>query len=369
MLQSPLLVFLTLAVPKFPALNAAGTSSKQPSFPSGRSRISLFRVVRHLLNLHAQMKQQEKFCKQEIPSVLATIVSPEEFSFSSKDIQRLVKYYQLAVNLVSHNLYQLTGHKTSDTEERSMLLLSIFMPLFDDLFDNNILEYHQIESLVTAPENYKPIHKVDLVVKQLYLQLLSLTPHKQYFIDNLKQGMYWEQQSLKQFDKSTGEEELIQITYNKSYYSILLFCSILKHYPDDAMQRVLYPISGLMQLINDLFDVWKDNQNGLYTIPNLYPDYFKIENIFLNEVASINAQIWSMPYPPQNRSNYLIRIHALNAMGWMSLQQLKTATSHTSLSELGRKELVCDLDSLGQQLKWIRHVRKLSNYAASPLPV
>ncbi|MGN6420866.1 MAG: class 1 isoprenoid biosynthesis enzyme [Pseudobacter sp.] len=346
----------------------AGDNAAHSSFPPERPSIGLFRVARHLLSLHAQMKQQEKYCNQEIPRILATIVPPEEFSFSSKEIQRLVKYYQLAVNLVSHNLYQLTGHKTNDREERSMLLLSIFLPLFDDLFDNNILEYHRIESLVSDPENYNPINKVDLVVKQLYLQLLALTPHKQYFIDNLQQGLYWEQQSLKQFDKTTGEEELMQITYNKSYFSILLFCSILEHYPDDAIQRVLYPISGLMQLINDLFDVWKDNQNGLYTIPNLYPDYSKIEKLFLNEVASINEQVSAMPYPVQNRSNYLIRIHALNAMGWMSLQQLKTVTRHKSLSELGRKELVCDLDSLGQQVKWIRHVRMLSNYAAIPQP-
>lgn len=349
-------------------MNAAGKSAGQNTFPPGHIHIGLFHVVRHLFSLHAQMKQQEKFCEQEIPRLLAGIIASSAFSFSSKDIQRLVKYYQLAVNLVSNNLYQLTGKKTDDTEEQSMLLLSVFMPLFDDLFDNNILEYNQIESLVSDPANYTPANKVDFVVKQLYLQLLALTPHKQHFIDNLKQGMYWEKQSLKQFDKEISEEELMQITYNKSYYSILLFCSVLKHYPDEAMQKLLYPISGLMQLINDLFDVWKDGQNGLYTIPNHYPDYHKIEKLFLTEVASINEQISVLPYAQQTKSNYLIRIHALHAMGWMSLQQLKTVTGQRALSDLGRKELVCDLDNFGQKIKWIRNVRMLSNYVATPLP-
>lgn len=344
-------------------MNSAGASAGRSSFPPGRSSISLARVASHLFSLHFQMKKQEKFCRQEIPRILETIVSPSIFSFSSKDIQRLTKYYQLAVNLVSHNLYQLTGNRTEETEEKSMLLLSIFMPLFDDLFDNNLLDYHQIESLVAEPESYIPTHNVDLVVKQLYLQLLDLTPHKQYFTDNLKQGMYWEHRSLKQFDKKIDEEELMQITYNKSYYSILLFCSILKHYPDDTMQKALYPISGLMQLINDLFDVWKDSQNGLYTIPNLYPDYTKIEKLFLDEVNSINQQVSALPYPQQSKSNYLIRINALHAMGWMSLQQLKAVTRQKALSDLGRKELVCDLDSLGQQIKWIRNVKMLSNYS------
>lgn len=348
-------------------LNADSNIAQHAKNLPGRPPISLFRIFRHLLSLNAQMKKQEKFCQQEIPRLLEAIIPPVELSFSSKEIQRLTKYYQLAVNLVGDNLYQLSGKTPDETETKGMLLLSIFMPLFDDLFDHKILDYHQIESLVTDPENYKPAQKVDFVVNQLYLQLLELTPHQQYFIDNLKAGMYWEQESLKQFNKETSEEELLQITYNKSYYSILLFCSILKHYPDEAMQKLLYPISGLMQLINDLFDVWKDSQSGLYTIPILYPDYDKIEKRFLLEVASINEQVSMLPYSLQSRNNYLVRIHALNAMGWMSLQQLKAVTREKPVSELGRKELVCDLDSLSQKISWIRHVNKLSNYSSMSL--
>ncbi|MBO9633104.1 MAG: class 1 isoprenoid biosynthesis enzyme [Chitinophagaceae bacterium] len=328
------------------------------------SNISLFSVIRHLYSLYAQMKKQEKDCKERIPAVIAGIIPPEEFSFSPKEIQRITKYYQLALNLVCDNIYLLTGKKLSDTEHKSILQLSIFVPLIDDLFDEGLLPCEQIMTLISEPEKYTPVHNTDRIAHRLYCQLLDLVPHRERFIRNLTEGVYWENESLKQFDKHIGEEELMRITYNKSYYSILLFCSVLNHYPCEATEAVLYPVSGLMQLTNDVFDVWKDTQKGLYTIPNLYADFGKLESLFLDEISAINTRISSMGYPEKNRKAYLIRTHTLHAMGWMSLQQLKAVASEKPLRELSRKELVCDLDNIPQQIRWVKHVRQLCNYAA-----
>ena len=322
---------------------------------------SLMAVVRHIFVLHTQMKQQEKKCKDEIPALIAAIIPPDQFSFSSKDILRITKYYQLALNLVCENVYVLAGKKLNSREHRNILLLSIFVPLFDDLFDDQLLHYPQIEALIAKPEKYTPSNTIDSIVHTLYVQLLREIPAPDRFIQYLKEGAYWEQQSLKQFNREIPEEELRQITYNKSYYSILLFCSVLEFDPGAALEALLYPVSGLMQLTNDVFDVWKDLQKGLYTIPNLYWNYEKLESVFLNEIISINKQVAQLQYPESNRKNFLIRTHALNAMGWMSLQQLREVAIHKPFSESSRKELVCDMDSLRQQIRWVRQVRQFCN--------
>ncbi|QEC42069.1 class 1 isoprenoid biosynthesis enzyme [Pseudobacter ginsenosidimutans] len=322
---------------------------------------SLLTVARHMFSLHRQMKLQEKKCKEEIPALIAAIVPPDQFSFSSKDILRITKYYQLALNLVCENIYLIPEKKLNASEHRNILQLSIFMPLFDDLFDDRLLDYPQIEALITEPEKYTPSNKIDSIVHALYVQLLREIPARDRFIQYLKEGAYWELQSLKQFNSEISEEELTQITYNKSYYSILLFCSVLESWPGAAMEALLYPVSGLMQLTNDVFDVWKDLQKGVHTIPNLYWNYEKLEAVFLNEVRSINTQTARLPYPVNNRKNFLIRTHALNAMGWMSLQQLREVAILKPFSEASRKELVCDMDSLRQQLRWVGYVRQLCN--------
>lgn len=324
--------------------------------------ISLLSVVRHLFSLYADMKRQERNCKEQIPALIATIVPADQFSFSAKDIQRITKYYQLAFNLVCNNVYLLKKNSISATEHKTILLLSIFVPLIDDLFDDQLLQYEQIRELISEPEKYTASNNVDRIAHQLYLQILELVPDKDRFVRNLKLGVHWEKESLKQFDKHISEEELTSITYNKSYYSILLFCSVLQEYPCAATEAILYPVSGLMQLTNDVFDVWKDTQKGLYTIPNLYADFGKLEALFLQEISDINSRISELDYPEKNRKEFLIRTHTLHAMGWMSLQQLKTVAAEKPLNELSRKELVCDLDSLPQQIRWVKHVRRLCNY-------
>ncbi|WP_127132849.1 class 1 isoprenoid biosynthesis enzyme [Pseudoflavitalea rhizosphaerae] len=322
---------------------------------------SLLAVARHMFSLHRQMKLQEQKCKEEIPELIAAIIPPDQFSFSSKDILRITKYYQLALNLVCDNVYQLAGKELNTREHRNILLLSVFLPLFDDLFDDRLLNYPQIEALINDPEVYTPANTIDSIVQNLYVQLLREIPAPDRFTQYLKEVAYWELQSLKQFNREIPEEELTQITYNKSFYSILLFCSVLEFDPGAAMNALLYPVSGLMQLTNDVFDVWKDLQKSLYTIPNLYWNYEKLKTMFLNEINSINNQVAQMTYPESNRKNFLIRTHALNAMGWMSLQQLREVAVQKPFSEASRKELVCDMDSLPRQLRWVGYVRQLCN--------
>ncbi len=46
-----------------------------------------------------------------------------------------------------------------------------------------------------------------------------------------------------------------------------------------------------------------------------------------SEIASINHQVSLLAYPEKNRKNFLIRVHSLHAMGWISLQQLKVVAA------------------------------------------
>lgn len=326
----------------------------------------MYRVLRRLFALHRRLKQQEQYCKVQLPVLLTDVMRDTQHSFSPKEIQRIAKYYQLSLNVLCENLYQLMGKELRAAEHKRIILLSVFMPLVDDLYDDRLLEHVQIVSLVTEPESYIPVNTADRLVKALYLELLRLTPRRQLFTAYLLEGCYWENESLKQLSENISEEALYQITYNKSYHSLLLFYAILDHYPPQEIQQMLYPMAGLMQLTNDAFDVWKDVHNGLYTLPNLYRNFEQLQQLFLAEIASINQQLSELPYPVRARQNYGITIHALHAMGWMSLEQLKSVTAGVStiadLKALSRQELVCDMDSLKQYIKWVKLTRRFANY-------
>ncbi|WP_205513531.1 class 1 isoprenoid biosynthesis enzyme [Longitalea arenae] len=348
-------------------MTATGSGvSHNTSMKNNPATVSYFRILSNVVSLYRRVQRQEKWLHKQLPIILADTVPDYQQSFSPRDIKRITKYWQLALNLVCENLYQLTGNKPDSGEHKRIILLSVFGPLFDDLFDDNILHYEQIASLVAKPETYVPQTKTDLLVKKLYLALLEITPNRQLFIEQLQQVSYWQRASLKQLNNTITEEELYEITYKKSYYAILLFCAVLDHYPDQQVLEILYPIAGLMQLTNDAFDVWKDVHNGVYTLPNLYLNFEQLQARFLAEIALINHKLWQLPYTVKNKQKFAITIHSLHAMGWISLAQLRQVTagisSFEALTKLSRKALVCDMDSFEQKLKWLKYIHRFVNY-------
>jgi hypothetical protein len=329
--------------------------------------VSNIRILSNMLVLYRRIKKQERYLKGHLLNLLRDVVPDFQQTFTDKDIKRITKYWQLALNLVCDNVYNLTGKKLSEAEHQRIILLSVFGPLFDDLFDDHILNYEQITSLVTDPEAYVALNKTDKLAAGIYLELLRGMPRRQQFIEHLQAVAHWQQESLKQLDSTITETALREITYKKSYYAVLLFCALLDNYPDQKILEILYPAAGLMQLTNDTFDVWKDVHKGVYTLPNLYRNFEQLQQLFLTETSNINQWLWQLPYPVKAKQTFAIIIHSLHAMGWMSLEQLKQATSGITsieeLKQLSRKELVCDMDSLQQQLKWVQHIRTFTNYA------
>jgi len=328
--------------------------------------ISTFRILSNIFVIYRRVKKQERYLKNYLPNLLANVVPDYQQTFSDKDIKRITKYWQLALNLVCDNIYKLTGKTLSEDEHKRIVLLSVFGPLFDDLFDDHILNYEQITSLVTNPETYVALNKTDQLAKDIYLELLRNMPRRQQFIEHLQAVALWQQESLKQLNSTITEAALQEITYKKSYYAVLLFCALPDTYPDQKILEILYPVAGLMQLTNDAFDVWKDVHKGVYTLPNLYRNFEHLQQLFLTEISAINQKLWQLPYPAKAKQTFAIIIHSLHAMGWMSLEQLKHATAGVTsveeLKQLSRKELVCDMDSIQQQLIWLRHIRRLTNY-------
>ncbi|KAA2238746.1 class 1 isoprenoid biosynthesis enzyme [Chitinophaga agrisoli] len=330
------------------------------------TNIGLFTTIRRLGGLQWRLKKQERYFNEQLPPILASLSAGPDGTLSTGTIKRINKYWQLSLNVICNSLYELTGRTLSDAEQRRILLLSIFGPLYDDLFDDQILHYEQIAAFTLEPEQHTPASFKEHVVKTVYVQVLQESPDRQRVIKHLHDVFIWQKASLKQLSPDIDEAELYEITYKKSYYSVLLAYSILDHYPTPTMLEMLYPMAGLLQLTNDAFDVYKDVQGGVYTIPNLYRNFDKLQQHFMADVAKFNHTLRDLPVMQSAKAAYAITIHALHGMGCIAMEQLKAVTrdvqSTAELATLSRQALVCDMDSFRQKLRWVKQVRDLVNY-------
>jgi hypothetical protein len=313
-----------------------------------------------------QLKQKEKYIKEYLPPLLDTLAAGRPEQFTARTIKRITKYWELSLHVICNSLYKLSGKELSADEQHRILLLSIFGPLYDDLFDDRILSHEQIASFTLEPSKHIPGSFEEHVLKNIYLQLLERSPDARKVTEHLYEVFLWQKASLRQMSPDVGQEELYEITYKKSYYSILLFYSILDHYPDDAVLEMTYPMAGLLQLTNDAFDVYKDVHSGIYTLPNLYRNFDHLQQHFMNEVALFNQRLGQLPFLQQAKDFYSITVHALHAMGWMAMEQLKETTrdvnSVEELATLSRQSLVCDMDHFSQQVRWVKQVKQLVNH-------
>lgn len=328
--------------------------------------VSTYNTARHLFKLHRQLKKQRHYIQKHLPPLLKTIETYGGECFPPSSIKRFSKYWELGLNVVCDSLYLLMDKRLSEEEHNRILLLSIFGPLYDDLFDENILHLNKLEAFTLQPEKHHAAGFKEHAVQELYLRILNCSPCRQKVIDHMHQVFTWQKASLRQMSSAVGEEELYEITYKKSYYSILLYYSTLDHYPAENVRAMLYPMAGLLQLTNDAFDVFKDLGGGIYTIPNLCLNFDRIRQKFLSDVALFNKQLAALPFSQPAKNQYSITIHALHAMGLMALTQLEQnaqgVQTPQQLAALGRKALVCDMDNLRQKARWVKQVKLLVNY-------
>jgi hypothetical protein len=70
-----------------------------------------------------------------------------------------------------------------------------------------------------------------------------------------------------------------RITYTKGAVSVIIYHQCLDEAADKQMLEVLFLIGSLYQLGNDLFDLYKDVRDNIYTLVNTCKDY----NLFKKE--------------------------------------------------------------------------------------
>ena len=335
--------------------------------PYSSYHISLLNTLEQLYTLFARLKKQNQYMSDQLTHMVDHLQQGLQERLSTKHFPRIIKYWQLGLNIVCNNFYTLTGKVLSAHEQERILLLSIFGPLYDDLFDDDAMTPDQIEAFSSHPEKWQPADFNEAFLRTIYLQLLQSVPAQERFRQQLLQVCKWQKASLNQRHLSITEKELYEITFQKSYHSILLYHTMLDEYPSPEVLEALYPMSGLLQLTNDAFDVYKDSRAGVYTVPNRFMEYHQLKDHFLNTAADFNRLVKVLPYPDPQKKKYTITIHSLNAMGWIALGQLeqvlKDVKDPSAVRTIGKKQLICDMDTLSRKIKWTRQVQQLSNYS------
>ncbi|MBX2817424.1 MAG: hypothetical protein KTR24_15555 [Saprospiraceae bacterium] len=274
--------------------------------------------------------------------------------------QRLVqrmRHYMFANSITSLWFTTLRGYAPSVEEQRSGWLLGMATPLADHLVDEEQIGYEQVEGMIEGTSK----HPLADVVQGLYHMCRQQHHQSKLFDELLEKTQRAQEASLEQQHNLTLKQHQ-KIMSDKGGYALLLYRSALKHECTTKESQMIYALGALMQLHNDIFDVYRDVEENINTIASQGHSIQELRSIYDRHVEEVFDLIAELPYPKINRKSLLLLINLVAETGHIALDQ------YEKLHETGapfdptlwtRKELVVDMDNVGRILMVVfRTLRK-----------
>lgn len=264
-----------------------------------------------------------------------------------RPLQRRIFHYLFANSLTTQWFSTLLNYKPGPGEIETGYFIAMATPIADYLVDHEKMPVDNIHYMLE--ENSE--HPWQNMAR--HLNHLSMRNHPSPDIGQqlIHLTLQAQEQSLKQHDQSINWQKLKEITWDKGGNALLLYRSALKPPINQDEWNAIYQLGGLMQLHNDIFDLYRDLQEGIQTIPSTTESITILFNLFESEIEKTYLLVSKLPYPAiQKRKFYLLLslavqtgFHALNQYSGLEEKYGSFTPQHYS-----REELVCDMDHLGK---------------------
>ncbi len=265
------------------------------------------------------------------------------------DLKKITSYYGFGVPSVLGELFcTLRGEIMTGIERKTSTWQGGLTGLFDDFFDKQEVSQEIIQELVYHSQYINPEDVNQALFQKFAKVVLENTPHEEFLYQAITNVYKAQQDSLLQKDSNLDWERIKSITFNKGGYSIHFYRAIYKHPFAEGESAALYNLGALMQLANDIFDVYKDSQNKTYTLPTSCKNISQVREIFDDQMQVTLDSLWKMDYPEKNKHRAINKFMLGIARTWVALDQLQELESNTNgkflLKEYTRKALICDME-------------------------
>ena len=241
----------------------------------------------------------------------------------------------------------LRGYKTTKDEQQVAIYLGAYTPVYDDLVDDQTMNHDDIERL--QRDQFKDNTHYTLIW-YLYDKLKLHLPKNGQFKHYFQLSGQAQTASLQQIKKDRLNcDDIQKITFDKGGYATLLYRSILENEIEAKEEKAIYQLGAALQLVNDVFDVYKDHQQGLQTCITNTADINIPADIFEENVNTCILAFNELPYSKIHIERMLWKIKVMLSRGYVCFEQLKAlpaATEEFSPVNYSRSQLICDMERL-----------------------
>ncbi|MFZ1306179.1 MAG: hypothetical protein WAR80_10075 [Ferruginibacter sp.] len=325
----------------------------------------LFRYINISRHVYKEIKKQQQYNKTFLVPYLHELENKYGGTFSDEQKKKILNYYGLFITAFLCSSYtKLSGRQLTDAERKRATLFGILTPVGDDLFDVDKLDMDSIRSITYEPQNYTATTFSANVAKEIQTFLLAGVPHQEAYLQAAKNVLDIQIETDRQTNRDISVQELEHITHTKGAVSVIIYHQCLDKVADEQMQETLFLIGSLFQLGNDIFDLYKDVRDHIYTLVNTCDDFAAFRRSFLERVRLQNQKIMALPYAEKNKKEFCFVMNTINARSVVALDQFvrlqQKAGKKINWQQLQRKDMIVDMEKPRNFLKWLWYAYKLA---------
>lgn len=278
--------------------------------------------------------------------------------FNPKTKRKIAVSYGIYNPMICDTFTKLHGRLTNNLEKNRYIHYFICSSLFDDFTDYRLISDQQLHDLSFQPEQYICKTFDEKVFQQSHLLLRNFVKDKVSY-DRISYELYHAQmQSRKQQGNKLSDEEIRLITFCKGGNSVLLCRYYLELPSDKTEEECWYIIGTLIQLTNDLYDIYKDLKDNISTLPNRMTNIYSFEIFFIERIQEIKKSILALPYSYQIKKGFSLSMAGIYAFGLIAIDNLKKIQGDNKqlpdLKTLPREMLVIDMEKISNLAKWFK---------------
>ncbi|MEP6262577.1 MAG: hypothetical protein ABJ092_13435 [Gillisia sp.] len=308
--------------------------------------------------------KQKKFIRRNILKELEAFREPSN-GITEVDLKKITSYYALGVPaILGESLAVLRGKPLKERERYCLTYLGGISGLLDDLFDDPLKKVDHLEEFILHPENLVPLNKHEQLLLHMYLKGLSYSTHPGKLKAQAFKVFKAQQKSIQQREDTLSPEVIEELTRHKGGTSFNFYRLCMEDQPSPQEEEMLFHLGGLMQLGNDIFDVWEDHREGITTVPVQSISIPELRNVFEQELQLFYDLTWKIPFSPKQISQFLKITTLALARVFVCLDQFealeRSSGNRFRLENYSRKQLICDMQKPAYQLKAIKYYLKKS---------
>ena len=306
------------------------------------------------------LNKQRKFISANITQILAEVEKSNDGTLSSKDFLKINGYYGLAVpSILGEAFCKLRGKDMTNPERWVSTSQGIITGLFDDFFDEVKLSDEYLVRMINEPQKIVTRSSNEKLFIDFYLKVLSEASFPGLIIDQFMSVYKDQKDSVEQENKEITVDRIWEITQNKGGDSVLFYRAGFNNTMEKGEREALFQLGALMQLENDIFDLYKDWESKINTLVTRAKKVIELRNKYIEQMDLFIELSYEMNYPKKQIKRFLNLLMPVINRGFVCLDQYKKleelSNNSFSIESYSRKQLICDMEKPMNILSTIKY--------------